>query len=77
MQTGQTLYGGFKGQTTVLRALADDLEHDYVVVSLDFQMIETDEFASGSAFVHALAREISKKLRRRKAVPEEIREIHF
>lgn len=75
MQTGQTLYGGFKGQTTVLRALADDLEHDYVVVSLDFQMIETDEFASGSAFVHALAREISRKLRRRKAVPEEIREI--
>ncbi len=23
------------GKTTVLRALADDLEHDYVVVSLD------------------------------------------
>lgn len=62
------------GKTTMLRALADFLDRDYVVISLDFQNLEYDEFASGSLFVHALAREINRKIQFRKDVPDEIRE---
>ncbi|MDO5350320.1 MAG: ATP-binding protein, partial [Lachnospiraceae bacterium] len=62
------------GKTTILRSLADFLKKDYQVVSLDFQNIESVEFANGSTFVHALAREINKKIRRFSDVPEEVRE---
>lgn len=61
------------GKTTTLRALADFLKEDYVVVNLDFQNIESVEFMSGSSFVHALTREISKKIKNRADVPEEIK----
>ncbi|MDO4329796.1 MAG: ATP-binding protein [Lachnospiraceae bacterium] len=62
------------GKTTTLRSLADFLKKDYQVVSLDFQNIESVEFANGSTFVHALAREINKRIRRFPDVPEEVRE---
>lgn len=62
------------GKTTTLRALAEFLRNDYTVVSLDFQNIETAEFSNGSSFVHALAREINKKIRRFEDVPDEVRE---
>ncbi|MDO5550663.1 MAG: AAA-like domain-containing protein, partial [Lachnospiraceae bacterium] len=62
------------GKTTILRSLADFLKKDYQVVSLDFQNIESVEFANGSTFVHALAREINKRIRRFSDVPEEVRE---
>ena len=52
------------GKTTLLRALAGFLQKDYVVISLDFQNIESDEFADGSSFVHALSREINKSPKR-------------
>ncbi len=62
------------GKTTLLRALADFLKNDYEVISLDFQNIESDEYANGSAFVHAIAREINKKIRRRDDISDEIKE---
>ncbi len=60
------------GKTTILKALVEFLREDYIVVSLDFQNIESAEFSSGNFFVHALAREISRKIKRRKDVPEGI-----
>lgn len=61
------------GKTTMLRALVDFLKEDYVVISLDFQKIESAEFESGSSFVHALTREISRRVKNRTDVSEEIR----
>ena len=60
------------GKTTTLRALAEFLQDSYTVLGLDFQNIESDEFEDGSSFVHALAREINKKIRRLTDIPEEI-----
>lgn len=62
------------GKTTLLRALAAYLKKDYVVLSLDFQKIELDEYVSGSTFVHAMSREINKKIRRMPDVSAEIKE---
>lgn len=62
------------GKTTMLRALADGLQGDYVVVLLDFQTIETAEFSSGSSFVCAVARELGRRIRCRKDISEEIKE---
>lgn len=53
----------------MLRALAGYLKEDYQVVSLDFQNIESGEYMDGSVFVHALAREVNKKIRRMTGVP--------
>jgi len=62
------------GKTTVLRSLAQYLKRDYQVLSLDFQNIESDEFANGNAFVHAFARETNKRMRRMDGVPKEVKE---
>ena len=61
------------GKTTTLRALADFLKESYIVVSLDFQKIEYDEFSTGISFVHALTREIHKKVRSREDVSDRIK----
>lgn len=62
------------GKTTLLRALARYLKDDYQVVSLDFQNIESGEYVNGSTFVHALAREIHKRIRRMTDIPEKVEE---
>lgn len=62
------------GKTTTLRAFAEFLQDDHVVVSIDFQNIESEEFVNGSTFVHAFAREINKKIRRFVDVPEDVRD---
>ena len=62
------------GKTTLLRALNDFLKENYLVVSLDFQRIESAEFVTGSSFVHALTREINKKIQGRDDVSEQIKE---
>ena len=41
------------GKTTTLRALEEYLKDVYVVLSLDFQQIETDNFADAKTFVRA------------------------
>ncbi len=57
------------GKTTLLRTLAGYLEEEYQVVSLDFQNIESGEYADGSTFVRALTREIGKRMRQMTGVP--------
>ena len=44
------------GKTTTLRALEDYLKEDYIVVSLDFQELGTEEFADASTFSRAFAK---------------------
>ncbi len=43
------------GKTTTLRALEEYLKADYIVLSLDFQQIGTEDFASEQMFVRAFA----------------------
>ena len=59
------------GKTTTLRALADFLEDEYVVISLDFQMMDEVSFANVQNFVAAFAEEM---LDVGTVYPEEIRE---
>ena len=44
------------GKTTTLRALAKYLAQDYVVVSLDFQLMSRKDFAEEGTFVKAFFR---------------------
>ena len=44
------------GKTTTLNELIDFLSNEYVVISLDFQGIDNDVFASGGAFAQSLGR---------------------
>lgn len=62
------------GKTTLLRALAEYLEEKYLVISLDFQNIESDEYLDGSTFVRALAREINRRTQRMAGVADDVRE---
>ncbi|MEY8413881.1 AAA-like domain-containing protein [Lachnospiraceae bacterium 62-26] len=62
------------GKTTILRALSEYLKREYQVLSLDFQNIESDEFSNGNTFVHALARETIKRIRRMEDVPGAMKE---
>lgn len=59
------------GKTTTLRALADYLKTDYTVISLDFQRMSSLDFENESAFVNALAREISRRIQRMGDVPDD------
>ena len=43
------------GKTTTLRALAEYLQYEYIVVSIDFQGIGSEEFASAETFTWAFA----------------------
>lgn len=49
------------GKTTVLRALAQFLKDEYVVISLDFQMMSFGDFENETTFCKAYAREIIKE----------------
>ncbi len=44
------------GKTTTLRALEEYLKGEYLVVSMDFQGISTEEFADAGTFVCAFAK---------------------
>ena len=43
------------GKTTTLDALKTYLQEDYIVLSLDFQQIATEDFADAQSFVRAFA----------------------
>lgn len=62
------------GKTTTLRMLAVYLETDYLVISLDFQRISQADFVHEAAFVHALAREFGRRVRRMQEVPDTVKE---
>ncbi|MDE7183099.1 MAG: ATP-binding protein [Lachnospiraceae bacterium] len=46
------------GKTTTLRALENYLKNEYIVLSLDFQEIETESFADSVLFSQTLARKL-------------------
>ena len=62
------------GKTTILRALAEYFKKEYQVISLDFQNIESEEFLNGTTFVHAMTREINKRIRHMTGVPGKVEE---
>lgn len=62
------------GKTTLLRALAEYLAEGYLVISLDFQNIESEEYINGSTFVRALTREINKRIRKMAEVADDVKE---
>ncbi|MCD7766526.1 MAG: AAA-like domain-containing protein [Lachnospiraceae bacterium] len=60
------------GKTTTLTALEKYLQPDYLVISLDFQGLETDDFTDNQSFARALSREIYLSVRSMKGIPEDI-----
>jgi len=50
------------GKTTTLRALEEYLKEDYIVISLDFQQIGTDDFVNEVTFVKAFAGVLIERL---------------
>ncbi|MBQ6322561.1 MAG: 9-O-acetyl-N-acetylneuraminate esterase, partial [Lachnospiraceae bacterium] len=52
------------GKTTTISALAASMEEEYVVLSLDFQMISDAGFRTEEAFVKTFSRNIIKKTKR-------------
>lgn len=61
------------GKTTTLRALAKYLVQDYVVVSLDFQLMSHKDFAKEGAFVKAFSEAVLRKVSGEDAMPAQIR----
>ena len=61
------------GKTTTLRALAKYLEQDYIVVSLDFQLMSHKDFAEEETFVKAFSEAVLRKVSGEEAMPAEIR----
>ena len=61
------------GKTTTLRALAKYLVQNYIVVSLDFQLMSHKDFAEEGAFVKAFSEAILRKVSGEEAMPAEIR----
>ena len=50
------------GKTTTLRALAEYLKNDYIVISLDFQAIGTEEFMDAQIFISSSIRNFQYRL---------------
>ena len=61
------------GKTTTLRALAKYLAQDYVVVSLDFQLMSQKDFAEEGTFVKAFSEAVLRKVSGEDAMPAEVR----
>lgn len=51
------------GKTTILRALADYLQNDYEIVSLDFQTMSSSTFENEHAFVAAFSAELLDRVK--------------
>lgn len=54
------------GKTTTIRALTDFLADDYVVLSLDFQKMDEEEFETGRTFAAAFADYLADMIRNKK-----------
>lgn len=51
------------GKTTTLNALEEYLKDDYLVLSLDFQLMGTEDFLDETAFSHSFADDLSMALK--------------
>ena len=63
------------GKTTTLRALSKYLRNDYTVASLDFQQMSTSDLESESAFVHGMARELTRRVQFLDDIPDDTRHL--
>ena len=52
------------GKTTTLQALAKYLNDEYIVLSLDFQLLGTENFSDETTFSHSFVEYISRKLKK-------------
>lgn len=55
------------GKTTILRALKEYLRTEYIVISMSFQRLSTQDFESETAFVKAFLDELERKMKTQKA----------
>ncbi len=62
------------GKTTTLQALEKFLQKDYLVISLDFQMLSSADFETEITFVEAFSGELSDAFSHMKQLPSDIRE---
>ena len=62
------------GKTTTLRALAGYLGKEYVVISLDFQLMSHKDFEKETAFVKAFSEAVLRKTEADRDMPPVIRE---
>ena len=60
------------GKTTTLNALETFLTPDYLVISMDFQLLSNSDFSTEEKFVSAFAREMYRNELVRKAVGSDI-----
>lgn len=60
------------GKTTTLNAIKSFLQSDYLIISLDFQMLSHIDFQNEQAFVRAFIRELLTVTMRTKSIPETI-----
>lgn len=60
------------GKTTTLRALTRFLRQEYIVISLDFQLVSHEDFRDESEFTAAFARELIDEIIFRSAASSEI-----
>ena len=65
------------GKTTTLRALAEYLQEDYTVISMDFQMMSSASFADESAFVVSFIEYLEDLMYSNKATAERIDRVAF
>lgn len=61
------------GKTTLLHALEQLLQEDYIVISLDFQMLGNADYENEYTFVEAFAGEISDLAAGMESCPEQVR----
>lgn len=61
------------GKTTILKALEKVLEKDYIVVSIDFQMMSHADFEKEESFVEAFSGEIIDAQEGREDIPQDIK----
>lgn len=62
------------GKTTTLRELKKYLSEEYIVVSIDFQLLSHASFKNEAAFVRAFSRELSTIINGNELIPDGIKE---
>lgn len=62
------------GKTTMLKALARYLEEEYIVVNMDFQLMDHSDYKSISSFVKAFAGNLITNRNCQKYMSDEIKE---
>lgn len=62
------------GKTTILKALEKYLKDDYIVISIDFQMLSYADFQTEGTFAEAFSAEVLEAFDNQPSVPDEIKD---